>query len=145
MIEGERIKMQENNKCIANDSEKNHVDNVNKGLQIVRDALHIAHQLNVVTVQNAKLFQALESEDRNDMLDILKRYLNKYRDFINNTTIITNCSVIDVPIDFYDNKSVQFIKEQLLFVKFIIYLQKSFEIGIDKKSEKEIKRIFFSE
>lgn len=72
---------------------------------------------------------------------LISQYVDKYRTIIDMTYPITG-KYVTYQKGFYDDKSDDYIKDDLRFTVLIIYLKFAVEYGLKATSEKAIKKIF---
>lgn len=74
------------------------------------------------------------------MIAAIGECVKKYGDFVNETTLITGKYSHHIP-GFYDDKSIEYIKNDVEFSIAIIYIKTAVDYGLETALEKAIKKI----
>ncbi|MFI3300727.1 MAG: hypothetical protein R3Y28_04830 [Candidatus Gastranaerophilales bacterium] len=113
----------------------------NEEFKAISKALSMAHSATSAIFKSKEINKALKSDNRDYKIEILLKYINKYKFFINSIKNITGIQVID-KIDFYLEKTVDIINLDLQFIKNIVYANDAFNYGLGEVVKKALKKIF---
>lgn len=115
-------------------------DNRNKEVfKVVKGVLDVAHQVHKAEMATKDARNALLSEDRDIMIATIGKYVNKYERFINATTWITGVWTHRTP-GFYDDKSLDYIKNDLERSIAIVYFKTAVDNGLESAIKKALKK-----
>ncbi len=96
-----------------------------KAAELAKKAAEMTHTVLTSNLKSQKALQAINSHDKATMWNALQEYLQKYSNFINNTTLITGLCVYRVNRGFYDQITVGDIEKQLHIVIGYIYAREA--------------------
>lgn len=89
-------------------------------------------------------YNALSFIDKREMWEVLQLYLRKYKDFINNLTILTGCYVFNVDKNFYEQCSVEDIQRQLENIIGFVYAKEALTSTTKETFKQCLKKILKS-
>jgi hypothetical protein len=92
-----------------------------KFFECVKIAAKAINFINDIEMKCNEIENAMASNDKKYMWNVLQENLKKYRAFINSSTIFTNLEVRNVPTEFYNICTVEEIKKQLEQIICFIY------------------------
>ena len=92
-----------------------------KVARIVQRAAEVTHCAFAAKQEAEEISQTIASGDREQMWKVLQRYLKEYHDFIIGTSVVTNLTVVPLPLEVAATVTVDFLKSQLCLVKGYVY------------------------
>ena len=92
-----------------------------KVARIVQRAAEVTHCAFTAKQETEEISQTIASGDREQMWEVLQRYLKEYHDFIIGTSVVTNLTVVSLPLEVAATVTVDFLKGQLCLVKGYVY------------------------
>ena len=92
-----------------------------KVARIVQRAAEVTHCAFAAKQEAEDISQTIASGDREQMWDVLQRYLKDYHDFIIGTSVVTNLTVVPLSLEVAATVTVDFLKSQLCLVKGYVY------------------------
>ena len=108
---------------------------------IVKNVLDAAHQLYKADIEAKSAKDALLSNDSDEMINTISRYANKYEHFVNATTFITGKLVHHIS-GYYDDKSIEYIRNDVEFCITIVYIKTAFDSGLEEILKRKIQKKF---
>jgi len=118
------------------DSEK-----VDKAIKAIKSALSAAHQVSKANFEVKPLKSAIANYCREEAIKLIHKYVYRYRNAINFSTPFTGRQVVCIP-NYYADKTDDFIKADIEFLIFIVYLQFAGEYGLGLVIQKSLQKIF---
>lgn len=92
-----------------------------KVARIVQRAAEVTHCAFAAKQEAEEISQTIASGDREQMWEVLQRYLKEYHDFIIGTSVVTNLTVVPLSLEVAAMVTVDFLKSQLCLVKGYVY------------------------
>jgi hypothetical protein len=92
-----------------------------KVARIVQRAAEMTHCTFAAKQEAEEIAHTIASGDREQMWEVLQRYLKEYHDFIIGTSVVTNLTVVSLPLEVAARVTVDFLKSQLCLVKGYVY------------------------
>jgi hypothetical protein len=89
--------------------------------RIVQRAAEMTHCAFAAKQEVEEIAHTIASGDREQMWEVLQRYLKEYHDFIIGTSVVTNLTVVPLPLEVAATVTVDFLKSQLCLVKGYVY------------------------
>ena len=101
-----------------------------KHFDCIKKACEALHACSESSKKAEKARQALKSEDKMEIWNVLQEYLREYGNFINSTTGITGVEVYHVDENFYNASTIADVKRQIKGVIAFVYLKEAiFSVG----------------
>lgn len=98
-------------------------EKISEFVETIKEAAEATHSFLVANEKSKKAMQAIESNDKAYMWNVLQEYLRQYTSFINNFTFLTNIQISKVSSDYYDSITTDGIAKQLQVVIQFIYVE----------------------
>ncbi len=109
----------------------NSQNNNEKVLKAVEKALDAVKNIKTFEFRTKLINEAIKSNNHQFMVQIINKKWNEYKSFANSLSSITNYYVRVVDDNFYDDKSIEFLVNQLKDIKIFV----SLKILIDKANK----------
>ena len=112
-------------------------NNNEKILKVVERTLELLKHLGEYEFRTSSINKAITSNEHQLMVQTINKKWRELKDFANKLTPITKYHVYDVDKDFYDDKSIDYLVNQLKDIKIFVALK----LLMDKASKELIKKV----
>lgn len=117
-------------------------ERVSKEYKVIKNILEAAHHLFKAEIRARPIVKALKSDDKEYLEQELQNQINKYKNSIDSLSVVTAIKVITVDKNFYDDKNIDYLKNNLRFIINIIYVNTAIEYGLGKFAKKELAKVY---
>ena len=116
----------------------NSQNNNEKILKAAEKALDAIKNIKMFEFKTKSINEAMSSNDHQIMVKVINKKWAEYKSFANSISPITNYFVRDVDNDFYDDKPIEYLKNQLKDIKIFIALK----ILIEKANKELLIKVY---